>query len=77
MINEIGKMECFSRKFCRLVETLLERETSVIATVAETGGGLVAQVKQRRGVRLLKLSPANRDDLFGRLSRILGEPGSL
>jgi nucleoside-triphosphatase len=77
MIDEIGKMECFSGKFCRLVETLLDSKTSVIATVAEKGGGLVAQVKQRRDVRLLKLSPANRDELFGRLSRALDELGFL
>ena len=75
MIDEIGKMECFSRKFCSLVETLLASETSVIATVAEKGGGLVAQVKQRRDLRLIKVSPTNRDELFWRLSRSFDEFG--
>jgi nucleoside-triphosphatase len=77
MIDEIGKMECFSGKFCRLVETVLDGETNVIATVAETGGGPVAQVKQRRDVRLLKLSPANRDELLVRLGQTLGESALL
>jgi nucleoside-triphosphatase len=75
IIDEIGKMECFSRKFCSLVETLLDSETSVIATVAEKGGGLVAQVKQRRDLRLMKVSPTNRDELFWRLSRSFDELG--
>ena len=77
MIDEIGKMECFSRKFCSLVATLLDRETGVIATVAEKGSGLIVQVKQRPDVRLMKLSPGNRGELFRQLSRTLGGPGFL
>ncbi len=77
MIDEIGKMECFSDKFCSLMRQLLDCETAVIATIAEKGGGLIAQVKQRRDVRILRVTPANRDDMFHRLSRTLNVFGFL
>lgn len=60
LIDEIGKMECFSRHFLRAVERLLQRERPVLATVARGGGGVIDRVKQRPDVELWQLTADNR-----------------
>lgn len=70
IIDEIGKMECFSKKFERIVEKLLDSEKVFISTIALKGSGFIAEVKERNDIRLFEISPANRDSL---LSKILQE----
>jgi nucleoside-triphosphatase len=66
-IDEIGKMECFSEQFQELVRRLLDSDTPVLATIARTGSGLIGEVKQRPDVKLLELTPSNRDSLAGEI----------
>jgi len=61
VIDEIGKMECFSRKFVAAVRGLFASNKSVIATVAKKGTGFISEVKHYPGVRLLNLTRENRD----------------
>jgi nucleoside-triphosphatase len=77
VIDEIGKMECFSARFQALVERILDVDIPLLATVARRGGGLIAKVKQRPDVELFELSARNRDALAEQLIRRLGraEPG--
>jgi nucleoside-triphosphatase len=63
VIDEIGKMECFSRVFVEAVERILDRPVPVLATIAARGGGLIARAKARPDVEVLHVSAANRDDL--------------
>lgn len=63
VIDEIGKMECLSPLFVKLVGNLLEGDAPLLATVALKGRGLIEDVKQRPGVELMTVTPANRDDL--------------
>ncbi|HVP77192.1 MAG TPA: NTPase [Thermodesulfobacteriota bacterium] len=70
MIDEIGKMECLSSKFKRILEEVLDSEKWVIATVALKGSGLITGVKQRRDVKLFEMTKNNRGIL---LSEILKE----
>ncbi|MDI6807606.1 MAG: NTPase [Candidatus Eisenbacteria bacterium] len=70
IIDEIGKMECFSDKFRELVNEILDSEKILIATIAMTGRGLIATVKKRSDVRLFEISERNRDSI---LSDILHE----
>jgi nucleoside-triphosphatase len=63
VVDEIGKMECYSRRFVDLVQQLLDGETRVLATVAMKGSGLIQSVKQRQDVDLITVSAGNRDDL--------------
>ena len=65
VIDEIGKMECFSGKFQALVRRLFDSGAPVLATISAKGGGLIAEVKQRPDVDLLELSTVNRDALAG------------
>jgi nucleoside-triphosphatase len=62
MIDEIGKMECFSEKFVDAIRRLLKSDKSVLATVAQKGPGLIQQVKSYPGVELLHLTRENRDE---------------
>ncbi len=60
LIDEIGKMECFSSQFVTSVRRLLDAGATVVATVAQRGGGLIAEVKQRPDVALWDVNRANR-----------------
>jgi nucleoside-triphosphatase len=71
MIDEIGKMECFSGKFRSLVRRILDSKISFLATVARRGSGLIAEVKGRTDVELLELTSRNRDSLAGEIVRRL------
>lgn len=70
IIDEIGKMECLSPKFKRLVTDLLGSDRSVLATIALKGEGFIAETKRRSDVRLYGISAENRDTL---LKTILNE----
>ena len=47
MIDEIGKMECFSKEFQRLILDTLDSEKTFIATIALKGTGPIAEIKKR------------------------------
>ena len=46
-IDEIGKIECMSQRFVRLLESLLSSGKAVVATVASRWEGLIGAVKLR------------------------------
>ena len=64
MIDEIGKMECLSDKFEKMLIEILDSEKWVIATIALKGSGLITEVKQRQDVKLFEITRNNRDSLF-------------
>ena len=67
VIDEIGKMECFSQRFVALLRELLSGPQSLIATVAMKGGGFIAEVKSLRDITLFTLTVDNREELFERI----------
>ena len=70
LIDEIGKMECFSTGFISAVRRLLDGPTSVLATIATAGGGFIAEAKVRPDVEILHVTRENRDELPNRVARI-------
>jgi len=77
VVDEIGKMECFSEIFVRRVEALLDGEASLLATVARRGGGFPARVRERPDARVVEVTRANRDGLPDRIVEwIAGRPGT-
>jgi len=76
IIDEIGKMECLSRRFTEEVTALLDSSKTVIATIALKGSGFIQQVKQRPDCRLVTVTVANRDSLAESLfAELQGEFG--
>lgn len=71
IIDEIGKMECYSVKFVSIVESLLDSPRIMIAIVALKGRGLIETVKKRNDVVLYHLTPANRDIVFEKIRSII------
>ncbi len=71
LIDEIGKMECFSSAFVDTVRGLLNGPVPVVATVAAKGGGFIAEVKARPDVQIRTVSQENRDELPDRLVLVL------
>ena len=63
LIDEIGKMECFSSAFVSRVRELLDGSTPVAATVAMAGGGFIGEVKSRADVEIVVVTRDNRDHL--------------
>lgn len=63
IIDEIGKMECLSKKFEKLIIDLLDSENLVIATISHTDGGIKGKIKQRDDVQLFKMNLNNRRSL--------------
>jgi nucleoside-triphosphatase len=70
IIDEIGKMECFSDRFKEGLIESLNSGKWVIATITLKGGGFIEEVKKRHDSKLFEITPKNRDFL---LSDILGE----
>ena len=64
IVDEIGKMECLSDRFKKLLKEILDSGKWVIATVALKGSGLIAEIKERKDVKLFEITKGNRDSLF-------------
>jgi nucleoside-triphosphatase len=70
IIDEIGKMECFSEQFKECLIDCLNSEKWVLATIALKGSEFIEEVKRRHDVTLFELTQRNRNSL---LPNILSE----
>jgi nucleoside-triphosphatase len=59
VIDEIGKMECYSEQFVAAVRRLFRSDRSVLATVAKKGGGFISEVRNYPGIMLFNLTARN------------------
>ncbi len=67
LVDEIGKMECFSARFCAAVRALLDSGKPLVATVALRGSGFIAEVKNRTDVELFEATKENRNEMPARI----------
>jgi len=67
-IDEIGKIECQSKKFCKLVSELLASDRLFIATMAEKGSSFIQDIKKRHDIRQITITAENRDLLLKELT---------
>jgi len=63
VIDEIGKMECFSDRFRELVVAALGSDRAVLATIALRGNRFIENLKVRPDVTMLHITQDNRDQL--------------
>lgn len=75
IIDEIGKMECLSKKFATAVRWLFASNKSVLATVAQKGTGLISDVKNSPSTKLFNLTAKNHDKTIAEILQILTESG--
>ena len=61
IIDEIGKMECYSPLFRDLVIRLLERDRLFIATIARNGTPFIESIKERKDIIFFEITRENRD----------------
>ena len=71
VIDEIGKMECFSEKFVTAIRRLFASDKSVLASVAKKGRGLISEVRNYPGTKLFNLTAQSRDRIIAEISQIL------
>jgi nucleoside-triphosphatase len=71
ILDEIGKMECFSAAFREAVEQLLAAPQPLLGTIARRGPTFIQEIQRRPDVELVEISMANRDRLPGQIERRL------
>lgn len=67
VIDEIGKMECYSEEFVDLVRRLLDSDTPLLATVARRAGCFIADARNHPDAELVEVTRENRDRLAERI----------
>jgi len=67
VIDEIGKMECFSRLFKETLIRVLDSPNWIIGSIAQKGGPFIQRIKGRDDVSLIRMTPQNRDGLVDQL----------
>ena len=63
VVDEVGKMECFSSRFVAAMERLWVAPLPLLVTVAAKGGGFISRLKSKEGARLITVTPKNRESL--------------
>jgi len=63
ILDEIGKMECFSEKFKKAATLALDSENIVVGTITFGGTGFILGVKQRPDIEIIEVTEQNRDTL--------------
>ena len=63
IIDEIGKMECFSEKFKTIIKEILNSEKLVIATISLKDNGFISEIKRRSDVMQFEINKDNRESL--------------
>jgi len=63
ILDEIGKMECFSDVFKQAALTALDSHNIVIGTITLGGDEFITRIKRREDIEILEVTPENRDAL--------------
>jgi len=75
ILDEIGKMECFSQSFIDAARKALDSPNVVIGTITLGGTGFIQEVKNRSDIEITEVTHENRDELPGMiLKRITQNP---
>lgn len=68
VIDEIGKMECFSELFKRTLVRVLDSDHPVMGSIAVIGNRFIQEIKERPDVLLVTVTLKNRNPLADRYS---------
>jgi nucleoside-triphosphatase len=70
-IDEIGKTVCESKKFGKIILSLLDTKKPVISTIADKGTGLISAIKKRDDVRVFEVTEQNREIRLKELTMVI------
>lgn len=74
ILDEIGKMECFSEAFRRMAVRALDSANIVVGTITLGGDDFIASIKGRDDIEIIEVTPGNRDALpdtvFGKIKAL-------
>jgi len=74
IIDEIGKMEMLSEKFCEVVIEALDSDKPILVTLhKKSRSPLLQDVRRRDDIRILEVTPVNRNLLPYKIEKILAE----
>ncbi len=73
VVDEIGKMECFSSLFRKKLLDVLDMPNKVIGTISLKGGQFIKEIKGRSDVLIVEISEKNRDKLADTCDILLKE----
>jgi len=74
VIDEIGKMEMLSEKFCNMVTEALDSDKPIIVTLhKKSRTPLLQDVRRRDDIRILEVTPVNRNLLPYKIEKIMEE----
>jgi len=74
LIDEIGKMELYSAKFRQVVMEALNSDLIFVGTIVSAPHPWADQIKKRKDVELIEVTPENRDRLVQELIQKLTAP---
>ena len=63
ILDEIGKMECFSEVFKAAALEALDSDNIVIGTITLGGDEFIQSIKKRDDIEITEVTPGNRDQL--------------
>ena len=63
ILDEIGKMECYSEVFRQAAITALDSDNIVIGTITFGGDDFIQGIKEREDLEIYEVTPDNRDSL--------------
>lgn len=67
VIDEIGPMECLSKRFSENVLKILNMDIPLLGTIKEKGDRFIEKIKSYPGVELYRLTSENRDFIVERI----------
>ena len=74
IIDEIGKMEMLSEKFCDAVVEALDSDKPIMVTLhKKSRSPLLQDVRRRDDIRILEVTPVNRNLLPYKIEKIMAE----
>ncbi len=75
VIDEVGKMECFSESFREALVAALDGPNPILGTIAAKGTSFIESIKSRDDVTILEVNCHNRDELPHELLQALSGSG--
>jgi nucleoside-triphosphatase len=68
IIDEIGKMECFSKLFRETLIRTLDSSNTLVGSIALKGGEFIRKMKSRADVKIILVNEQNRERLVDEVS---------